>query len=144
MPFLMLTWFVLALGIGHAAPARPLYEPEEPPKLPALIIGGSNRTAWLGKYNTVDRVFIFEPDGTVSYRTIAKTSKVFKERGFWKLEGNNLTFDHFINPKTKVMEFHGIVKDANTIVGEATYLLLNGKKALQTLQRTNLEIKGLP
>jgi hypothetical protein len=41
------------------------------------------------------------------------------------------------------MEFRGAFKDANTIAGEATYLL-NGKKALQTLQRTNLEIKGLP
>jgi hypothetical protein len=136
MPFLMLTWFMLALGIGHAAPARPLYEPEEPPMLPALVIGGLNGTAWLGKYNTVDRVFIFEPDGTVSYRTTAKTSKVFKERGSWKLEGNILTFEHYINPKTKLMEFRGTVKDANTIVGEATYLPLKGKKAPQTLQRT--------
>jgi hypothetical protein len=144
MPFLMLTWSVLALGFGHAAPARPLYEPEEPPKLPAPVIGGLNGTAWLGKYNTVDRVFILEPDGTVSYRSTLKTSKVFKERGFWKFEGNILTFEHYVNPKSKLMEFRGTVKDAKTIVGEATYLLLNGKKAPQTLRRTTLEIKGLP
>lgn len=143
MPFLMLTWFVLALGIGHAAPARPLYEPEAPPKLPAPVIG-LNGTAWLGKYNTIDRVFIFEPDGTVSYRTTAKTAKIFKDRGFWKFDGNILTFEHYINPNSKLMEFHGTVKDANTIVGEATYVLLKGKKALQTLQRTTQEIKGLP
>ena len=139
MPPLMLAWSVLMVGIAHAAPARPLYEPEEPAKLPVPVIGGSNGTAWLGKYNTVDRVFVFEPDGTVSYRTTLKTSKVFKGRGSWKLDGNILTFEHYINPKSKLMEFRGTVKDGNTIVGEATYLLLNGKKALQTLQRTTLE-----
>jgi hypothetical protein len=130
--------FTLAASLVSAAPARPLYEPEEAAKPPAPAIGGLTGTAWLGKYSTVNRVFIFEPDGTLSYRSTAKTSKILKGRGSWKLEGNILTFEHFINPNSKLMHFRGTIKDANTIVGEATFPLLK-TSAAQTLQRTTRE-----
>jgi hypothetical protein len=133
-----------AVSAVLSAPARPLYEPEEPPKLPASVAIHLNGAAWFGKYNAVNRVFIFEPDGTLSYKATTANAKVFKNRGSWKLVGNQLHFEHYINPNSKLIEFHGTIKDENTIVDEATYPLLKGKKALQTLQRTTLEIKGLP
>jgi hypothetical protein len=132
---LSIVWIALAFSLAHAAPARPLYQPTSPPAPPVRKFVNLNNTAWLGKYNAVARTFIFEPDGTLSYRSpTSKAAKGFKNRGFWKLEGNNLFFEHYINPNSKLMEFRGTVIDGNTIVGEATYLLLR-TKAPQTMQR---------
>ena len=130
-------WSTLAIGIALAVPAQPLYEPEAPPKAPAVIVVNLNGTAWLGKYVSTNRTFIFEPDGTLSYKSATKT--VFKNRGQWRLEGNTLHFEHWINPAIKLMEFRGTFKDANTIIGES--VTKAGGKTTQTLQRTTVELK---
>jgi hypothetical protein len=123
---------LIALGSTDAAPARLLHRPSEPTPPPAPVMLDLNGTTWLGKYMAANRTFIFEADGTLSYKSAAKTAKAFKNRGFWKLEGNKLYFEHYINPNQKLMEFHGVIKDGNTIVGEATFLgssgFLVGKK----------------
>jgi hypothetical protein len=131
---LAIMWSPLALGIAHAVPARPLYEPPEYPKAPVRMTVDLNGTAWLGKYNAVNRIFVFEADGTLSYKSAAGKGAFFKNRGSWKVDGNNISFEHNVGAK-KVMEFRGVVKDQNTIVGEATYPLTN-KKVEQTLERT--------
>lgn len=133
---------VMALGSVAAAPAKLPYEPSDPLPAPAPKVDLTG-TAWVGKYQTVNRTFIFEADGTVSYQSAgaaaAKKAKSIKNRGFWKLEGNKLYFEHFINPNQKLMEFRGVVKDGNTIVGETTYLI-KGMKEPATLQRGHLEL----
>jgi hypothetical protein len=137
----VIVFFALTLGIAHAVPVRPLYEPAFPVAPPSTIVN-LNGTSWLGKYQTINRIFIFEPDGSLSYRTtIGKAGgKIYKNRGVWKLEGNVLTFDYFTTPANKLMEFRGTVIDADTIVGEATYRL-NIPKAQQTLKRTTVDPK---
>jgi hypothetical protein len=135
-----LVWFSLAVSIAVAVPARPLYEPEEPPKPAVRIIADLNGSAWTGKYNTINRIFIFEADGTLSYKSTAATGKIFKNRGSWKLEGDVLSFEHFINPNAKLMQFRGKITDANSIVGESV-LGATGAKSQQTLQRTTLNLK---
>jgi len=132
---MVFVWSMLAFGLAIAAPARPLYEPEPPPKAPPpqtfVNLSGS---AWLGKYNVANRTYIFEADGTVSYSTTGKT--MFKNRGSWKLMGDNLFFDHHIGVAgKKTLEFRGVVKDTNTIVGVQT-MLTTGVKSNVTMQRT--------
>ena len=128
---------LMALGSIYAAPARLLYKPSESPQTPPPpLMVDLNGSAWLGKYMAANRTFIFEPDGTLSYRSAAsKIAKGIKNRGSWRLEGNKLYFEHFINPNQKLMEFRGTIKDADTIVGEATYFLKNGAKEEQSLKR---------
>jgi hypothetical protein len=127
-------FFVIAIGIAQAVPARPLYEPAVP-VTPAPLIVNLNGSSWFGKYITINRIFIFEADGTLSYRTTTGKAggKIYKNRGNWKLQGNNLYFDYFTMPGRTLMEFRGIVTDGNTIVGEATYPV-TGKKDAQTLK----------
>ena len=132
---LSIFFFACALGLAHAAPARLPYYMADAPKMPARVMVDLNGTAWLGKYLTVNRIFIFEADGTLSYKSPVATAKPFKNRGSWKLEGNKLYFEHFITPTKKLMEFRGAVTDGNTIVGEATFPAKGAKEA-QTLQRT--------
>jgi len=72
-------WSSAALTIAHAVPARPLYEPEPAPKPPAIKVDNLAGTAWLGKYGTLNRTYILEADGSVSYSSTGKT--VFKMRG---------------------------------------------------------------
>ncbi|MBI3823534.1 MAG: hypothetical protein HY289_12765 [Planctomycetes bacterium] len=131
-----LTVFLLLSGAGVAAPARPLYEPAlpPPPPPPPRIINLAG-TAWVGKYNAINRIFVFESDGTLSYKSPAGKAAPFKNRGSWRMEGNVLIFEHFVNPNTKLMHFRGTIRDDNSIVGEANYLLLKRTEA-QTLQRT--------
>src|SRR5580698_7680165 len=90
-----------ALGLAHAAPARLPYEPGEAPKMPVKLAVDLTGTAWLGKYMAANRTFIFEADGTLSYQSVTakgKTGTRFKNRGFWKLEGDKLYFEHYVNP----------------------------------------------
>ena len=137
--FLLLIGFAFGAGIVFTAPARPLYQPEDPPKLPARAVQVNLAgTAWLGKYSTVNRIFIFEADGTLSYKSTTAKGKAFPNRGSWRVVGDVLEFEHFINPKQKLMQFRGTIKDANTIVGEAT-MLSNNMKSMQTMQRTTLD-----
>src|SRR5687768_12634469 len=113
-----LVWSTLAFALSLAAPARPLYEPEPPlkPPEPRAFVNLSG-TAWLGKYAAANRTYVFEADGTVSYSTTGKT--MFKGRGQLKFVGDTITFNHHIGVAGKtVMEFRGVVKDTNTIVGE--------------------------
>jgi hypothetical protein len=129
-------WFAVTSSLA-AVPARPLYEPEDPPKPPPppkINIMDLRGTAWLGKYNAANRTYIFEPNGTLSYKTTTKT--IFKNYGSWRIEGNRVSYEYG-SGKTKLMEFRGTIQDNNTIIGEATYL--NGNKAVMTLQRTLLQ-----
>jgi hypothetical protein len=131
----------VAVGLTHAAPARPLYQPAAapappPPRVQVNLAG----TAWLGKYQTVNRIFIFEPDGTLSYRTTAKSGKIYKNRGTWKVDDDKIHFEHYTTPANKLMEFHGTVVNPSTITGEATYRL-NNTAAKQTMERTTLDAK---
>jgi hypothetical protein len=133
--------FAFGLGVAQAVPARPLYEPVEyarPTATAATVTVNLNGSAWLGKYGAANRTYVFEADGTLSYKSAAVKGNLFKNRGTWKLEGNVLTFEHFIG-KNKVQDFRGIVKDANTIVGEQT--LKTGAQSPMTMQRTTLEVK---
>ena len=127
-------WSMLTLGIAHALPARPLYEPPDAPKTPTRTVGDFQGVPWLGNYNTLKRLYVFEADGTLSYKSAASKGALFKNRGSWKCDGTNITFEHTLGVKT-IMEFRGVFKDQNTIVGVATYPLTN-KKVEQTLQRT--------
>ncbi len=135
-----ITTLVAAISIAYAIPARPLYVPPEPPRAPtpapvvSVYLGGS---AWLGKLNAINRLFVFEADGTVSYRTPASKANPIKGRGSWRVEGNTLIFDHFITKGNTILEFRGTIKDSNTIVGESTSK--TGGKTMQTLQRTTLD-----
>ena len=132
-------WFVLAIGFAHAIPARPLYEPVEPAQLPVLVVANLHGSEWSGKYMAANRIFIFEADGTVSYKSSPKTIKGIRNRGTWKFDGKNLTFEHYIGNNNILMEFRGVIQDGNTIMGEATYK--TGKKEQQSLQRINLNGK---
>ncbi|HZZ78794.1 MAG TPA: hypothetical protein VFE62_09770 [Gemmataceae bacterium] len=130
-----IAWIVLAIGLARAAPARPLYTPSVRPTPPTRKVFDLHNSAWLGKYNAAARTFIFEADGTLSYKVpTSKLGKSYKNRGFWRLEGNTVFFEYYINPKQKLMEFRGTMVDINTIVGEAHYLL-NGSRTKQTLHR---------
>lgn len=133
-------WSLVALAVAHAAPARPLYEPEMPPQLvlpKAVVLAG---TAWLGKYNTLNRTYFFEEDGTISYRSSAsKLAKGIKNRGAWKLDGDKIYFEHHMGG-AKVLEFRGVLKDSNTIVGEQI-MVNTGVKTAVTMQRAPLDIK---
>lgn len=126
---------ILAASIGRGVPAVPLYMPT--PKAPAIakpVVALDLRgTAWLGKYSTIARIFIFEADGTLSYKTTGKIH--YKNRGTWRVEGDTLIFEHWLsNPANKIMDFRGTIRDANSIVGEST--MKTGAKTMQTLQRT--------
>jgi len=94
-----------------------------------------NGTTWQGKYLTSNRIFTFEPDGTLSYKSSPLTKSSIKNRGHWKFDGETLSFEHFLTPKNKIMEFRGKVQDGNAIVGES--ITKTGGKTTQTLISTN-------
>lgn len=140
---LSIAGFAFAVGIAVAAPAQPRYEPKDPPKAPTAVRVDLAGTAWIGKYGAAVRTFVFEADGTVSYRSgtaAALKARVIQKRGFWKLQGNTLYFEHYINPQNKLIEFRGTVTDANTIIGEQI-MLQTGQKLNVTMQRMNLDTK---
>ncbi len=126
--------FVLSAATSRGVPAVPLYvpKPTRPQTVLPAIIKDMRGTAWLGKYSAATRTYIFEPDGTLSYKTTTKT--IYKNRGSWRLEGDTLIFTYWTTPANKLMDFRGTVKDFNSIVGEAT--LRTGAKSMQTLKRT--------
>ena len=134
----VVTWAAVAISMLHAVPARPLYVPDTPVAPPARPVVDLRGTAWLGKYLTVNRTYIFEADGTVSYSTTGTT--VFKQRGNWRYDGAILFFDHHIGVN-KLIEFRGTISDANTIVGEQT-VLKTGAKSNVTMQRTTMPGKA--
>jgi hypothetical protein len=111
-----------------------LYDPaapaKAPPPRPVLNLNG---TSWQGKYLTTNRIFTFEPDGTLSYR-VSATSKVnTKNRGTWQFNGDTVIFEYYINANNKLMEFRGKLQDSNTLVGES--ITKTGGKTNQTFVR---------
>lgn len=133
MAAICFAWSIVAIGMAHAVPARPLLEPPVPPAPPKVTFIELKGTAWAGKYGAANRTYIFEADGSISYSSTGKTW--FKQRGNWKFDGINLFFDHHTGTKKISYEFRGIVKDANTLVGEQT-LILSGMKSPATMTRT--------
>jgi hypothetical protein len=130
-----LAGFALAVGIAVSAPARPLYEPPAPPKPPPpRLVMNLNGTVWQGKYNLANRIYTFEPDGTVSYKSSPVTKVSIKNRGHWRLDGDMFYFDHNIGAN-KMMEFRGKITGPDTIVGEQ-HMLKTGQKTPVTMQRT--------
>ena len=131
---MVLAWSVLAVGLASAVPARPLYVPEPAPKQPEprplINLGG---TTWLGKYTVADRIYTFEVDGTVSYKSSPATKVSIKNRGNWKFDGVQFYFDHHIGTN-KLIEFRGVLQDGNTIVGEQT-ILKTGVKSPVVMKR---------
>jgi hypothetical protein len=127
---------VLVIGDSSAHPARPLYLPpvaaKAPPPRPPINLNG---TSWQGKLNAATRFFIFEPDGTLSYKSSPTIKTTFKNRGHWRFDGSTLSFQHFLQANNILMEFRGKVQDANTIVGESVNKA--GVKTMQTLKRQN-------
>jgi hypothetical protein len=137
--FILGVWSVLAFSFAIAHPARPLYEPIPIPKPPApKLIPNMAGTTWFGKYNAIDRVYVFEFDGTVSYTTAAAAKakvKIIpnKGRGNWRMEGTTFFFEHNLGAGT-VMEFRGNFAGPDTIVGEQ-HMVKTGKKSNVTMKR---------
>jgi len=117
---LLVAWFIAAGSIAFAVPARPLYQPLSIPKAPARPVVNLSGTSWLGSYLAANRVFIFEPNGTISYKASAKTKVINKKCGTWTFDGETLTFEHYHNQKNVLMEYRGKVQDAKTIFGVST------------------------
>lgn len=126
--------FAVAVGVAVSAPARPLYEPPPVPKPPPpRQMVNLNGTAWQGKYGVANRVYIFEPDGTISYKSSPLVKAGIKNRGIWRLEGDMLYFDHNIGA-AKMLEFRGKVQGPDSIVGEQV-MVKTGVKSQVTMQR---------
>ncbi|MSQ93410.1 MAG: hypothetical protein EXR98_02515 [Gemmataceae bacterium] len=100
-----------AFGIAAAAhPARPLYEPPDPPKAaPPFTMAG---TYWFGKCYADNFWMIFEEQGTINWGYGQLDVKKAGSTGTWKLEGNHLYFE--FNKKT--LEFRGTT-DGQVIEG---------------------------
>jgi hypothetical protein len=96
-------WSAVAVGIAHAVPARPLYEPAPPP--PPFNLRG---TTWDGSPKQEDQMIVFEEDGKLSYGGIRRD-------GIWRLEGHNTVYFELNNAYRM---FRGTVQ-GNVIVGES-------------------------
>src|SRR5213079_2963864 len=85
---LLFAWSILALGVAHAVPARPLFVPPDPPKPPPLI--ALSGTTWSGRlYSDGERV-TFHADGTLTYGHLKGGND---SGGSWRLTGNQLYFE---------------------------------------------------
>jgi hypothetical protein len=103
----LLACLVFALGVAQGVPARPRYEPIEPPSRAPLALAG---THWFGKCYVDNFWIIFEPNGTI---TNGYNMNKWNN-GTWKLEGNNLYFEM----NNKYLQFRGTVT-GNIIHGKA-------------------------
>lgn len=92
-------WLALSLGIAHAVPARPLYEPPDAVRPPAPL--NLRGTTWQGKDHVDNYRVTFEADGTLSYGHGGRTNR----GGSWVLEGSSLYWE--VNKKYR--EFRGTV-----------------------------------
>jgi hypothetical protein len=131
----LFAWLLSASSLALAVPARPLYQPPPAVKTPARPTVNLNGTTWQGTYLDAIRVFIFEPDGTISYKASAKTKVINRKCGTWKFDGETLTFEHYHNLKNVLMEYRGKLQDAKTIVGEST--TRKGGRSLEILTLVN-------
>jgi hypothetical protein len=80
----IVVWSILALGIAQAVPARPLYEPPDPPNPPPML--DLNETLWKGA-EAADQYILFHADGTLSFFPQSRGG------GSWKKEGNTVYFE---------------------------------------------------
>ena len=101
----MFLWLTLALGIARGVPARPLYEPPDPPKTMDL-----RGTVWDSKEPLMDRMIFFGSDGTLRYGT----GDPQMSNASWKQEGNVICFE--INKGYR--QFRGTVQ-ADVIHGDS-------------------------
>ncbi len=87
LPLLLFAFFALVVS-AYAVPARPLYEPPDPPKAPQAIdlVG----TTWKGRLYTEGEQVTFHADGTLTY---GSTIKGNGSPGVWRLTGNQLYFE---------------------------------------------------
>lgn len=105
---LALVVLTFAIGVVYAVPARPLYEPPEPPKMaPPIVMGG---TYWFGKCYEDNFWIVFEKDSTLTY---GYGTSQFKN-GTWKLDGVNMYFEM----NMKYLEFKGTMTNG-VIQGES-------------------------
>jgi hypothetical protein len=85
---LLFAWSLLALGVAQAVPARPRYEPPDPPKAPPpLSLSG---TTWLGRLYAENEQVTFNADGTLTY---GHGKGGGTSPGVWRLTGNQLYFE---------------------------------------------------
>ena len=83
-----IAWFVLGLGIAQAVPARPLYEPPDPPKPPPTF--SLDETTWLGRLYADNEQVTFHANGTLTY---GYGNGGMTSPGVWRLTGNQLYFE---------------------------------------------------
>lgn len=81
-------WLVLALGVAHGVPSRPLYVPPDPPKAPPLLV--LSGTTWIGRLYTEGEQVTFHADGSLTYGSTVKGGGT---PGVWRLTGNQLFFE---------------------------------------------------
>jgi hypothetical protein len=83
---LMIAWAVLAIGIAHAVPARPLYDP--PAADPEYF--DFRGTVWHGQtYEKTLLTLELDPSGVLNYNYGGNKSTA----GSWKSDGNVLYFE---------------------------------------------------
>ena len=111
-------WSALGFGVAGAVPARPLYEPPEPPKIAAPDL---RDTAWQG-IEAPDRNIYFHSDGQLSY---TRGQAGF---GTWRLEGNVVYFEF----NKCYREFRGVFQ-GDVIQGDSWNIA--GKRWMTTLKR---------
>jgi len=117
-----IAWFVLGLGIAQAVPARPLYEPPDPPKPPPTF--SLDETTWLGRLYADNEQVTFHANGTLTY---GYGKGGMTSPGVWRLTGNQLYFE--IN---KWSEYQTTV-DGDVIQGNGWNK--NGQKCQPLLKR---------
>ena len=105
---LSIAWLTVAMGAAYAVPARPLYQPPEPPK--DFTFHDLRGTLWKGP-EPADSYLQFNADGTLSYYAGGG-----KGNATWKQEGNKVYFE--INNGYR--EFRGTINfEGNAIQGDS-------------------------
>jgi hypothetical protein len=101
-------WLALAIGMTHAAPERPRYEPPDAPKeAPRFKL---DETTWEGQDFVPNYRITFHADGTVTHGYNQRANR----GGSWTFDGTNLYFE--VNKKYR--EFKGTVV-GDTIKGNS-------------------------
>ena len=91
---LAISWLGIALCAAHAAPARPLYQPPDPPKSAEFFI--LHDTVWEGSFFQASGKTVritFMTDGRVVYQGLSGKGVDKTSPGNWKLTGNKIAFD---------------------------------------------------
>ena len=104
LAFCSVIWMCMAIGMMHAAPARPLYQPPEPTK--EFAFKDVRGTVWKGP-EAADRYIQFNADGTLSY-----VPGGAKGNATWKQQGHEVYFE--INNSYR--EFRGTINVEGTMI----------------------------